>query len=109
MHIKSFFSSRRPSWGSHSSEESYNSSRRSLSGASSHLWRPRSNPRRPSLENPDPQVVAGGHIDRAKLTNLLDRRFGKGYELKVRSDGYRIHAPGTLADDEIRSCARVYY
>jgi len=82
MPFKSFFSSRRPSWGSNSSEESHHSLRQTLSGASSHLWRPRST-RRPSFDRHPAQHVAGSYIDRARLVELLNRRFGNEYDLKV--------------------------
>ncbi|KAK0719299.1 hypothetical protein B0H67DRAFT_572850 [Lasiosphaeris hirsuta] len=70
------------------------------STASSSSWRYR----RPSFQHEEPQIIAGSYIDRASLVDLLNRRFGREYDLKVRSDGYKLYASRKLTEDEIMGC-----
>ncbi|KAI3531935.1 hypothetical protein CSPX01_13799 [Colletotrichum filicis] len=48
--------------------------------------------------------IAGRHIDKRKLQELLQDRFGDEYRLQLKNNNYRLHADGQLSEAEILSC-----
>ncbi|KAL7803469.1 hypothetical protein V8C44DRAFT_344181 [Trichoderma aethiopicum] len=64
---------------------------------------------RPSSEtaqewrNNEPQCISGEYIVPQRLEAALRRNWDTQYAVEMRSNTYRIRAPGKLSEDEIRT------
>ncbi|KAL6859300.1 hypothetical protein J3F83DRAFT_749665 [Trichoderma novae-zelandiae] len=64
----------------------------------------RTRPRTPQdWRNNEPQCISGEYIVPQRLEAALRRNWNTQYAVEMRSNEYRIRAPGKLSDDEIRT------
>ncbi|KAH0499599.1 hypothetical protein TgHK011_006780 [Trichoderma gracile] len=53
--------------------------------------------------NNEPQCISGEYIVPQRLEAALRRNWNTQYAVEMRSNEYRIRAPGKLSEDEIRT------
>ncbi|KAL7783244.1 hypothetical protein V8C37DRAFT_413772 [Trichoderma ceciliae] len=54
--------------------------------------------------NNEPQCIPGGYIVPRRLEATLKEKWANQYVVEMRSNEYRIRAPGKLSDEEISTC-----
>ncbi|EHK19917.1 uncharacterized protein TRIVIDRAFT_224574 [Trichoderma virens Gv29-8] len=59
--------------------------------------------------NNPPQCISGEYIVPERLEAALKRNYQNQYAVEMRSNEYRIRAPGTLSETEIRTCYSLGY
>ncbi|KAK0756078.1 hypothetical protein N5P37_011290 [Trichoderma harzianum] len=54
--------------------------------------------------NNEPQRIPGDYLVPERLEAALKKNWQNQYAVEMRSNEYRIRAPGKLSDNEIRTC-----
>ncbi|PTB36719.1 hypothetical protein M441DRAFT_150054 [Trichoderma asperellum CBS 433.97] len=52
----------------------------------------------------EPQCIPGGYIVPRRLEAALKEKWPNQYVVEMRSNEYRVRAPGKLTDEEISTC-----
>ncbi|QYT03051.1 hypothetical protein H0G86_010024 [Trichoderma simmonsii] len=59
--------------------------------------------------NSEPQRISGENMVPKLLAAELKKKWKNEYRVEMRSNEYRIRAPGHLSDEEIRRCSALCY